>query len=340
MARKPSGKPKKRKGISLLEFHELFPNEDAARRWFEGVFWPDGKPICGHCGSDDAYATPSGKPQPYRCRACKQYFSVRIGTVLADSRLPLLKWLMAIYLDCSSLKGVASHKLHRDLKVTQKTAWHMQHRIREGWRGFGPRVLMDGPVEVDETYMGGKRRNMHHRKRKTLEGRGTVGKSIVLGIKDRKSNQVAGRVVRRADLATIQRFVYKHADWLAPIFTDGASAFKNLPNHQSVAHSRGEYVRGRVHTNGVESFWSMLKRAHKGTFHKMSGKHLQRYVDEFAGRHNVRPLDTIVQMSLLTRGLFGKKLPYEDLIAETPIAATAPAGAAAASGGVRKIPAQ
>ena len=162
---------------------------------------------------------------------------------------------------------------------------------------------------------GGKRRNMSNAKRKTLTGRGTVGKTAVVGAKDRKTKRVSAQVVENTDGATLQRFVVDNADWQAQVYTDDASAYKSLANHASVKHSAGQYVDGQIHTNGVESFWSMLKRAHKGTFHKLSPKHLQRYVNEFAGRHNIREMDTLTQMAFIARRMMGKRLKYQYLIA-------------------------
>ena len=162
--------------------------------------------------------------------------------------------------------------------------------------------------------MGGRERNKHKQDRLNA-GRGTVGKVAIVGAKDRASNRVAARVVERTDQGTLQGFVVDHTDWQAEVYTDSASAYKGLPNHAAVAHSAGEYVRGQIHTNGVESFWSMLKRAHKGTFHKMSRKHLQRYVNEFAGRHNIRELGTLSQMAFVGRKMMGRQLKYKDLTA-------------------------
>ena len=160
-----------REGISLLDLVEMFPDEEAARKWFESILWPDGIRNCPECGSINTHECSHAK-MPYRCRDCRKYFSVKTGTVMANSKIPLLKWLYAIYLDTTSLKGVSSMKLHRDLKVTQKTAWFMQQRIREAW---AHRVdnNFDGPVEVDETYMGGIRKNMSNTSRKELEGTGS-----------------------------------------------------------------------------------------------------------------------------------------------------------------------
>ncbi len=226
------------------------------------------------------------------------------------------KWVIAIYLCLTSLKSVSSMKLSRDIGVKQETAWFMLHRIREAWtiNTGGP---FDGPVEVDETYFGGKRRNMSNAKRKELAGtgRGAAGKTAVVGMKDRDSNKVTARVVDDTDGKTLQGFVADHAASDAKVYTDDAAAYKGMSvEHESVRHSVGEYVNGMAHTNGIESFWSMLKRAHKGTFHKMSPKHLQRYVSEFAGKHNIRESGTLVQMRDTVARLVGRNLLYRDPI--------------------------
>jgi len=306
-----------RQGISLPQFARMFPDEEAARQWFERHLWPDGEPVCPHCGGvDQVYRIKSEKPQPCRCRDCKRYFSVKTGSVMASSPLPLLTWLYAIYLDLTSLKGVSSMKLHRDLNIRQATAWHMLQRIREAFSHEGPAVRFDGPAEVDETYFGGLRKNMPKHKRAALEGRGPVGKTAVVGVKDRETKQVVARVVRSTDGATLQGFVREHVEAGADVFTDDATAYDGLTDfeHETVRHSVGEYVAGKVHTNSIESFWSMLKRAHKGVFHKLSPKHLQRYVNEFAGRQNIREMDTVDQMVAVTQGMAGKRLQYRDLI--------------------------
>ena len=303
-----------REGISLTELADLFPDEAAAAAWFENQVWPDGR-YCGHCGGMNTRPVPHAKPMPYWCTDCRSYFSVRTGTAIEKSRLPLRKWAFAIYINVTSLKSVSSMKLHRDLKVTQKTAWFMLHRLREAWNKEAD-GLMAGPVEVDETYVGGREKNKHAKK-KLRAGRGAVGKAIVVGAKDRATNEVRAQVIHDTDSATLQGFVVRHAATGATVYTDDASAYKGIPfEHESVRHSVGEYVRDMASTQGIESFWATLKRAHKGTFHKISPKHLQRYVNEFAGKHNIRDKDTIDQMNGVIAGMAGKRLMYRDLVAD------------------------
>ena len=174
-------------------------------------------------------------------------------------------------------------------------------------------------MEVDETYFGGERRNMSKAKRKAMnKGRGPVGKTAVVGVKDRDSNEVRAEVVQRTDGATLQGFVREHTEPGATVYTDDAAAYRGMRefDHEAVNHTVSEYVRGQAHTNGIESFWSMLKRAHDGTFHKMSPKHLQRYVSEFAGKHNIRDSGTLAQMRDTVAGLVGRNLLYRDLVAD------------------------
>ena len=315
MAKKAPGKSH-RKGLTIVQLMDMFPTEKAAAEWFESVIWPDGRhcPKCGSLRTREA----SHKYMPYWCTDCRSYFSVKTGTAMQASKIPMRKWAIAIYLCLTSLKSVSSMKLKRDIGVSQPTAWFMLHRIREAWGGDseGP---FDGPVEFDETYFGGKRRNMSNAQRKELAGtgRGAVGKVAVVGAKDRATNKVAAQVVETTDSATLHDFVADNTEPGAVVYTDDAAAYEGIPNpHESVKHSVNEYVNGMAHTNGIESFWSMLKRAHKGTFHKISPKHLQRYVSEFAGKHNVRDSGTLVQMHDTVARLVGRNLLYRDLVAD------------------------
>ena len=304
-----------RQGISLMELTELFPDERSAVEWFERIYWKSTGRVCGHCGSKETNQVPNAKPMPYWCKDCRSYFSVRTGTVLQSSRLPLRKWAFAVYLYVTNLKGVSSMKLHRDLNVTQKTAWFMLHRLREAWKESGLEECL-GPVEVDETYVGGKEGNKH-KSQKMNAGRGTVGKTAVVGIKDRSSRKVKADVVSSTDRPTLQGFVRTQATEGSTVYTDESSSYTGLSEdyrHETVNHGVGQYVRDQVHINGIESFWSMLKRAHKGTFHKISAKHLQRYVTEFVTRHNVRESDTCEQMQHIVAGLVGRRLMYSQLV--------------------------
>lgn len=313
MAYKAPGKAS-REGITLLQCMEMFPDEDAAIKWFEAILW-GGHRACGKCGAMNTREVPNAKPMPYWCPDCRSYFSVRTGTAIARSNVPLRKWAIAVYLCVTSLKSVSSMKLHRDLGVSQKTAWFMLHRLREAWASE-PSDPFQGPLEVDESYFGGKRKNMSNARRKALAdtGRGWVGKTAVIGAKDRASNRVSAEVVRSTDKATLQGFVAGKAAKGAAIYTDEAAAYRGLPNHQAVHHAVSKYVNGQIHTNGIESFWSMLKRSYTGTWHKLSPKHLQRYVKEFAAKYNMREEDTAEQMRLTVAGLMGRNLLYRKLI--------------------------
>ena len=313
-----------REGITLMQLTAQFPDEAAATAWFEERIWPDGR-YCPRCGCTETREAAKTAGLPYYCTGCKKPFSVKIGTALERSRVSMRQWVFAIYLEMTSLKGVSSMKLHRDIGVTQKTAWFMQQRIREAWGGEIA-SLMSGPIEADETYIGGKEKNKHAAK-KLRAGRGAVGKVAVAGVKDRASNRVSATVVERTDAATLQGFVADHAAPDATIYTDEHGAYRGLPfKHEAVRHSAGEYVRGDVHTQGIEALWSMFKRGLHGTYHKLSPKHLDRYVRQFAGRHNIRELDTLDQMASVVAGLVGKRLMYRDLIADNGLSSGARSG--------------
>ena len=314
MSRQAPGKDH-REGITLIQLMDMFPTEEAATEWFESIIWPNGR-HCPKCGSERT-RNASHKKMPYWCTDCRSYFSVKTGTAMQASKVPLRKWAIAIYLCLTSLKSVSSMKLHRDLGVSQPTAWFMMQRIREAWSFDDREDPFDGPVEVDETYMGGKRKNMSNAKRKELAGtgRGATGKAAVVGMKDRTTNEVRAEVITRTNAETLQDFVEENTEEDAMVYTDDAKAYKGVEReHEAVRHSVSEYVRGQAHTNGIESFWAMLKRAHDGTFHKISPKHLQRYVSEFAGKHNIRDSSTLDQMRNTVARLIGRNLLYRDLV--------------------------
>ena len=306
-----------RKGMSLIEIMRMFPDDKTAEEWFVTTRWPIG-PACPHCGSINVQEGAAHKTMPYRCREreCRKRFSVRTGTVMEASNLGFQTWAVAVYLCLTSLKGVSSMKLHRELDITQKSAWHLAHRIQKALES-GSWGLFTGPVEVDETYMGGKRANMPKCKRESLQGGGAVGKTAIVGAKDRAKNLVSAKVVQDTKKPTLHGFVSDNTAPGATVYTDDALVYETLPfRHEVVRHSVGEYVKGLARTNGMESFWSMLKRAYAGTYHKMSPKHLERYLNEFITRHNIRPMNTIDQMRAIVLGMDCKRLRYRDLIAD------------------------
>ena len=315
MSHKAPGKSD-REGITLLQLTKMFPDDAAAEAWFRKLWWPSG-PHCPRCGTTNVQEGIKHPTMTHRCRECpkRPMFSMKTGTLMEGSKLGYQTWAFAVYLVTTNLKGVSSMKLHRDLGVSQKTAWHLAHRIRDAWKADNPATFC-GPVEADETYIGGKRKNMPKSKRVALSGRGAVGKAIVVGTKDRETNKIAARAVENTDGATFKGFIGENTAPGATVFTDEASAYQGMPfDHEAVNHSAGEYVRGMAHTNGIESFWAMLKRGYQGTFHHFSEKHLDRYVTEFAGRHNDREADTIDMMAHVAHGMVGKRLRYDDLTA-------------------------
>ena len=249
-------------------------------------------------------------------------FSLKTETVMEGSKLAYRYWAIAIYLFLTNIKGASSLRLHRELGISQKAAWFMLHRLRTAFEAEAS--PFSGPVEADETYVGGKRKDMSNAKRKELAGtrRGGAGKGAVVGAKDRTTGKVTARHVSATDLPHVAGFVAAHTKDGATVYPDLAPVYDILDaldawyDHETVKHSVSEYVRGQAHTNGIESFWSMLKRGYQGTYHKMSPKHLDRYVSEFAGRHNIREADTIEQMAILASEMAGKRIRYADLIAD------------------------
>ena len=303
----------------------MFPDNETAEQWFIQQRWPDGV-CCPACGSVNVQTGAKHPTMPFRCREkeCGKLFSTKIGTVMEGSKIGYQDWILATFQIMTSLKSVSSMKLHRDLGITQKSAWFLAQRLRAALSQDGARFA--GPVEIDETYFGGRRRNMSNATRKALAGtgRGPAGKTAVIGAKDRQTKRVAARVIAHTDAPTLQGFVTAHVEPEATVYTDDHGGYDGLSfNHATVKHSISEYVNGDIHTNGIESLWSMLKRAHKGTFHKLNPKHLDRYIQEFAGRHNVREQDTIEQMAVVADGMDGKRLTYERLIAANGLASGA-----------------
>lgn len=300
-----------RQGISFIQLTRMFPDNDKSRKWFEKKRWPNGA-YCPHCGSFNVQSNVKHPTQTHRCRDCKNkpFFSVKTNTIMHKSNLDYQTWAITVYMFTTNLKGVSSMRLHRELDITQKSAWLLVSKLRKAYEVNDSKLK--GIVEVDEVCIGGKESNKHESK-KLNAGRGTVGKIPVVGMKERGSNKIVAEVVSDTKKETLQGFVKETAEEGTEIFTDENRSYKGLENHSTINHSIGEYVDGNVHTNSIKSFWEMFKRAHKGTYHKMSPKHLHRYVSEFVGRNNHRKSNTIDQMTDLVLGMDNKRLTYKEL---------------------------
>ena len=243
-----------RKGITLKQIIQMFPDNETAEQWFIEQRWPSGV-CCPKCGSLNVQTGAKHPTMPFRCREkeCGKLFSTKTGTVMEGSKISYQDWIIASFLIMTSLKSVSSMKLHRDLGITQKSAWFLAQRLRVALSQDGGGQFA-GPVEVDETYFGGKRHNMSKSRRKQFEGRGTVGKTAVIGAKDRATKRVAAKVITSTDKDTLHGFVKDHAAPGATVYTDDAVAYESLPfDHSVIKHSLSEYVKGNIHTNGIES---------------------------------------------------------------------------------------
>lgn len=300
--------------LSVYQFFKRIPDEQAARAYVESMRWSKGR-YCPHCKSIHTVAVKNERPQPYRCKDCRKHFSIRTGTVLTCSNVSLQTWLLAAYLMNTAKKGVSSYQMARELGVTQKTAWLLCHKVREIWTS--PTASFTGTVETDETYLGGKEKNKHEHK-KLKAGRGAVGKQIILGIRER-SGKIKTTVAKSTGVDDIHKFIKDNVTLGTTVYSDDHKSYLGLDGyeHFSVNHSGKEYVRGDVHTNGIESFWSLLKRGYYGTFHHFSPKHAARYANEFAARNNNRLCDTIDVLAITAKNTTGKLLPYKTLTNDT-----------------------
>ena len=299
--------------ISTFQLFALIPDQETARIYLESRLWPNGV-TCPTCSGQDRITTRKGGY--YRCNKCKLDFTVRTGTIFERSHVPLHKWVYAMYLVVTSRKGISSMQLAKEIGITQKSAWFVLQRLREACGGKGGKL--SGIIEVDETYIGGKEGNKHESKKQNA-GRGTAGKKAVMGLRQRGGKTIA-MPIDGTDRETLINAIYENVQIGSTVMTDEAVAYKKLGGvffkHESVNHLAGEYARGPVSTNGIESVWALLKRGIYGTWHQISIKHLNRYVDEVAFRLNAGNVErhTLDRLDSFITSVDGKRLTYARLI--------------------------
>jgi len=306
---------------TLMDAVRYFADLNVCDAYMRKIKWPDGVVACPDCGANGDRIGEVPSRRKLQCKDCRRQFSFKVGTIFEDSPLGLDKWFVAVWSIANCKNGISSHELARAIGVTQKSAWFMLHRIRKAMEvGDFDGDKFDGPSEADTTYIGGAAANMHKRRReKIIKGRGAVGKTAVHGVlqraKDGKPSQVRCEVIGREDADTLLSCVRRQVKGNAPVFTDSASAYGNLSAthaHEMIDHSI-EYVRGEVHTNGMENVFSLLKRSVKGTWIAIAVFHLFRYVAEQVHRFNTRTLTDRERFEVVMHRVIGKRLTYRVL---------------------------
>ncbi len=318
---------------TLAQAIQYFTDADNCLNYLATRRWPNGKVVCPNCGRKDVSFIPSRRLWQCKTRHPKAQFSIKTGTILEESPLGLDKWLPVMWLVANCKNGVSSWEIHRSLGVTQKTAWFMLHRIRLGMKdkpGFGTQTKLGGgnaesEIEVDETFVGGLIKNMHKDRKLRYNQLGGVhgGKTIVQGILDREARQVRAKVIPNVQRETLQTAIMQNVKFGSTVYTDECVGYNGLQSrymHEVINHATS-YVKGRVHTNGIENFWSLLKRGLRGTYVNVEPFHLDRYIDEQVFRYNNRatrgnPLNDADRFSLLCSQIVGKRLTYAELTAK------------------------
>lgn len=306
--------------INLMELAQKFSKEETARDFLESIRWPSGA-ACPHCGSVTVYrlapkpdSEKPGRKGLWKCGNCRKQFTVTVGTIFEGSHIPLHKWVMAIYIMCAGKKGVSALQLQGMLPpLTYKSAWFMCHRIRHAMSQPALGGMLSGTVEADETWIGGKAKNMHASKRKQLGGRGTVGKTPIFALVER-DGRLSGRTVVSVNGENLKQIMRENVSPQAKIMTDESSSYVGLEreyaSHESVVHGKGEYVRGDVYTNTLEGAFSLFKRQIVGAHHHVSVQHLDRYWTEFEFKYNARKVDAGQRTIMAIEATEGKRLMY------------------------------
>jgi transposase-like protein len=290
-----------------------FSDKNTCFDFMVSMRWADGVATCPHCESIKTSFLSTRKI--WKCKDCKKQFSVKVGTIFEDSPIGLDKWLTAMWLIANAKNGISSYEIHRSIGVTQKSAWFMLHRIRLAMEN-GSIDKLSGDVEVDETFVGGKAKNMHFSKRVAIiKGRGSVGKTAVMGLLERKG-KVRAKVIENTTRPTLHGEIKEHVEEGSNVFTDEWRAYQGLQDeyvHQVINHSI-EYVRDNIHTNGIENFWSLLKRTIRGTYVSVEPFHLNKYVDEQVFRYNNRKDNDKERFLGVLKAVSGKRMTYNQLI--------------------------
>lgn len=305
---------------TLLEAVRFFSDLAVCHQYMVNVKWPDGKVICPKCGSDHIGEIKSRRMFQCKAKECRKQFSAKVGTIFEDSPLGLDKWFVGVWCIANAKNGISSHELHRALGITQKSAWHMLHRIRLAMK-TGSFQKIKGEIESDETFVGGVAKNMHKQVRAAkIRGRGPMDKAVVHGLLERNpdgTSRVSAEVVKSTRKQHVQSRVRANVDAGSAVYTDSLMSYRGLEDayiHGIVDHAK-EYVRGRVHTNGMENFWSLLKRTLGGTYVSVAPFHLNRYVAEQEFRFNAREGDDATRFVSAMMGTVGKRLQYKTLTA-------------------------